>query len=75
MHSSLDEGPTCQPLHQMRGRFGAYMGSADQGGRPTAHGPHRLSASTWHLLIGLVCRFYEVEAVAPSYKYKGRGEN
>ena len=71
MHSSLDEGPTCQPLHQRRGRFGAYMGSDDQRGRPMAHGPHRLSTSMWRLLIGLASQIQEVEAVAPSYKYKG----
>ena len=52
---------------------GAYMGSADQGGRPTVHGPHRLSTSMWRLPIGSLWRFQKEEVVAPSYIYEGKG--
>ena len=59
---------------QQLGAVGATGWPADHTGRLTAQWPHRLQPATWRHPIGSLWRFQEVEAVAPSYKYR-RVEN
>ena len=75
MPHGLGQGTPGQPNIKFGG--GWSPGPADQ-----AHGPHRLNFDAWQLLTGSQGRFQGVELqfsdewlVAPSYKYKGRGEN
>ena len=87
--NSTEQGPKPRPStsrHQKQPNWRRRRSVGPLGGRPTylvsrpAHGPHRLQASMWHLLIGSQWQFKRFHAhfpaeqrVAPLYKYEGRG--
>ena len=73
--NNVDQTRQLRTAHQKKVGGVWHLGLA---GRPPwsavqAHGSHRLNLNTWRLLTGCLGRFQELQLVARSYKYKGRG--